>query len=94
MLQIVRWKYLTVISIFKFEQPSPNTGSMYVREVFGLKSHNPPLADVGGGGTREAPRRPNSFKFMQFFGEIRQNRYVGAPGSWRPLLGEILDPPL
>ena len=41
------------------------------------------------------PRFENSFNFMQFL-EILAKSYVGAPlpGSWRPLLGEILDPPL
>ena len=40
------------------------------------------------------PGGPNSFNFMQF-GENLAKLYVGAPpGSWHPLLGEILDPPL
>ena len=59
------------------------------------------IMDSGGskGGARDArsppPRGPNSFDFMQF-GENLAKLYVGAPplGSWRPLLGEILDRPL
>ena len=41
------------------------------------------------------PGGPNSFNFMQFlekFGKIVC--WHPPPGSWRPLLGEILDPPL
>ena len=42
-----------------------------------------------------APRGTNSFNFMQFLGEIWQNRML-APllEGWRTHLGEILDPPL
>ena len=43
-------------------------------------------------------RPPWGSKFFQFhavFGKIWQNRMLAPPlGSWRPLLGEILDPPL
>ena len=46
---------------------------------------------------RAPPEVPNSFNFMQFSGNLAE-WYVGAPptppGSWRPHLGEILDPPL
>ena len=45
--------------------------------------------------TRAPPGGPNSFNFMQFlenFGEIVCWR--PPLGSWRPLFGEILDPPL
>ena len=42
------------------------------------------------------PRGPNSFNFMQFLGKF--GKIVcwrpPPPESWRPLLGEILDPPL
>ena len=42
------------------------------------------------------PGGPNSFNFMQFLGKF--GKIVcwrpPPPGSWRPLLGEILDPPL
>ena len=44
-----------------------------------------------------SPGGPNSFNFMQFlgkFGKIICWRPLPPPGSWRPLLGEILDPPL
>ena len=35
------------------------------------------------------------FQFHAVFGKIWQNRMLVPPlGSWRPLLGEILDPPL
>ena len=46
----------------------------------------------------DAPPPPRGSKFFQFhavFGEIWQNRMLAPPlESWRPLLGEILDPPL
>ena len=47
-----------------------------------------------GGEKDTPPGDPNSFNFMQFFGKIWQNRMLAPPESWRPLLGEILDPPL
>ena len=35
------------------------------------------------------------FRFHAVFGKNWQNRMLAPPpGSWRPLLGEILDPPL
>ena len=53
------------------------------------------LADLRG-GARDAcpppPGGPNSFIFMQFLPKKLQNN--STFGSWRPLLGEILDPPL
>ena len=42
-------------------------------------------------------RPPRGSKFFQFhavFGKFWQNRMLAPPESWRPLLGEILDPPL
>ena len=48
----------------------------------------------GARGTRP-PRGPRFFQFHAVFGKIWQNRMLAPPlGSWRPLLGEILDPPL
>ena len=45
------------------------------------------MADLSGAqGT--PPTGPNSFNFMQFLGNF------GKIVCWRPLLGEILDPPL
>ena len=58
-------------------------------------SQENPLADLRGGGlpgTRVPPRSPNSIIFMQFLAKKWQNN--STYGSWRPLLGEILDPPL
>ena len=48
------------------------------------------LSGVSQGGARDAspPGGPNSFNFMQFLGNF------GKIVCWRPLLGEILDPPL
>ena len=46
------------------------------------------------GSARDAPRGPKFFQFHAVFGKIWQNRMLAPPGSWRPLLGEILDPPL
>ena len=44
------------------------------------------------GGARDAPPRgPNSFNFMQFLGKFGKIICWRPPGSWRPLLGEILD---
>ena len=42
------------------------------------------------------PGGPNSFNFMQFLGKFGKIVCWRPPprGSWRPLLGEILDPPL
>ena len=41
------------------------------------------------------PWGPKIFQFHAVFGKIWQNRMLAPPlGSWRPLLGEILDPPL
>ena len=52
------------------------------------------MADLRG--REEPPGGPNSFNFHAVFWEnCAKKSYVGAPpGSWRPLLGEILDPPL
>ena len=49
-----------------------------------------------GGGARPSlpPGGPNSFNFMQFLGKYGKIVCWRPPGSWRPLLGEILDPPL
>ena len=45
-----------------------------------------------------APPPPPGVQILSIscsFWEISAKSYVGAPlGSWRPLLGEILDPPL
>ena len=67
---------------------------------FELGGANGSANDSGGSkGEREGralPRGPNSFNFMQFlrkFGKIVCWRHL-SPGSWSPLLGEILDPPM
>ena len=49
-------------------------------------------ADLRGG--LEGPGGPNSFNFMQFLGKYGKIVYWRPLGSWRPLLGEILDPAL
>ena len=46
----------------------------------------------GRQGRAPPPGGPNSFIFMQFLAKKLQNN--STFGSWRPLLGEILDPPL
>ena len=57
----------------------------------------PPVADLRGREGR-APAPPPGSKFFQFqavFGKNWRNCMLAPPpGSWRPLLGEILDPPL
>ena len=41
------------------------------------------------------PPGPNSFNFMQFLGKFGKIKcWRPPPESWRPLHGEILDPPL
>ena len=46
--------------------------------------------------TRAPPRGSKFFQFHAVFGKIWRNRMLAPPPleSWRPLLGEILDPPL
>ena len=61
------------------------------------KSENEIITSGGSkGGARDA--RPSGSKFFQFHASFWENltkSYVGAPlGSWRSLLGEILDSPL
>ena len=44
---------------------------------------------------RHLPGGPNSFNFMQFWGKFGKIVCWPLPSeSWRPHLGEILDPPL
>ena len=58
-------------------------------------SYSKAVADLRGREGRSPPRGSKFFQFHAVFGKIWQKSYVGAPlGSWRPLLGEILDPPL
>ena len=56
------------------------------------------LHSVAGlrGSTRDVPSPgPKFFQFHAVFGKIWQNCMLVPPlGSWRPLLREILDPPL
>ena len=53
------------------------------------------MADLRG-SAGDAPPPPPGVQILSIscsFWEILTNSYVGAPlGSWRPLLGEILDP--
>ena len=56
------------------------------------------VADLRGGRKGRAPPPPPAqiLSISCIFWENLAKLYVGAPpsGSWRPLLGEILDPPL
>ena len=53
------------------------------------------VADLRGARGTCAPPGPKFFQFHAVFGKIWQNHMLASPlGSWRPLLGEILDPPL
>ena len=54
------------------------------------------VADLRGreGCAPPPPGGPNSFNFMQFLGKYGKVVCWCPPGSWCPLLGEILDPPL
>ena len=55
--------------------------------------HIAPLADQGG--ARDAPLGAKILSISWSFRENLAKSYVGTPlGSWRPLPGEILDPPL
>ena len=54
-----------------------------------------PVADLRGAqGRRTPPGGPNSFNFMQFLAKFGKIVCWRPLGSCRPLLGEILDPPL
>ena len=55
-----------------------------------------PVADLrGGAGDARPPLGVQILSISCGFWEILAKLYVGAPlGSWRPLLGEILDSPL
>ena len=55
-----------------------------------------PLADLRGvqGTPPPPPGGRIFFNFMQFSGNFNKIISWRPPGSWRPLLGEILDPPL
>ena len=52
--------------------------------------------NITSGGSKGGARDvgPNSFNFMQFLGKFGKIVCWCPPGSWRPLLAEILDPPL
>ena len=55
------------------------------------------LASGGSKRGREGRAPPLGVQILSIscsFWENLANSYVGAPPSWRPLLGEILDPPL
>ena len=53
------------------------------------------VADLGGCEGRAPPGGQNSFNFMQFLGNFGKIVcWTPSPGSWHPLLGENLDPPL
>ena len=61
---------------------------------FQLKLDNSSGGSKEGRRGRTPPGGPNSFNFMQFLGNFGKIVCWRPPGSWRPLLGEILDPPL
>ena len=53
------------------------------------------VADLRGAQGTLAPPGAQILSISCIFLENMAKSYVGAPlGSWRPLLGEILDPPL
>ena len=52
------------------------------------------VVDLRGRRGRTPLWGPNSFNFMQILGNFGKIICWPAPGSWRSLLGEILDPPL
>ena len=70
---------------------------MFVMREFTLKKIHNSGGSKGGARDAHPPGGPNSFNFMQFlgkFGKIVRMRPPPPLGSWRPLLGEILDPPV
>ena len=82
-----------------FHIPSPGLQA-YGRGIFNSKHSLYEMSSFALGGLfwSEIPERgflENLNKFHAVFGEISQNRMLApALGSWRPLFGEILDPPL
>ena len=52
------------------------------------------VADLRGARGMHAPLGIQILSISCSFWENLAKSYVGALGSWRPLLGEILDPPL
>ena len=74
-----------VISIFKFSS---------IMNFNSEKNHQA-VADLRGVRGMRAPLGVRILSISCIFGENLAKLYVGAPlGSWCPLLGEILDPPL
>ena len=62
-----------------------------------MQTKSSSVADLRGARGTRPPGGPNSFNFMQFLGKFGKIVCWHPPpplGSWRPLLGEILDPPL
>ena len=72
--------------VYQFENFKPNEHLFFV--ISG--------GSKGARGTRApSPRGSKFFLFHAVFGKFLQNRMLAPPPwSWRPLLGEILDPPL
>ena len=68
------------------------------RHCESIVSRSSTVADLRGARGTHAPSwGPKFFQFHAVFGKIWQNRMLAPPpppGSWRSLLGEILDPPL
>ena len=61
----------------------------------GLYLHMIAVVDLRGARGMRAPLGVQILSISCSFWENLAESYVGAPlGSWRPLLGEILDPPL
>ena len=66
-----------------------------LKDYFKPCSHRSGGSKGGARGTRAPSWGPKFFQFHAVFGKIWQNRMLAPPlGSWRPLLREILDPPL
>ena len=60
-----------------------------------VTSYHSPVADLHSKILdARPPGSPNSFNFMQFLGKFGKIVCWRPLESWRPLLGEILDPPL
>ena len=62
---------------------------------FNSEKNHQAVADLRGVRGMRAPWGPNSFNFVQFLGKFGKIVcWRAPPGSWCPLLREILDPPL
>ena len=82
-------------TIISFRPATTTTDNAQVQITVKI-SYPKAVADLRGArGTLAPPPGSKFFQFHAVFGKIWQNRMLAHPlGSWRSLIGEILDPPL